>query len=475
MRRPIWDVSQNLSQEKEVFVDELIRAKIHLIQEHPFWGHIMIGTKMIRMDRIGTCATDGKNMYYNEEFIKKLSHNERVYILGHEAAHILLSHHLRTTLRMMETQQSLAQANIAADLAIAYILEKYKIGQEVDFAKLGTKGIHPDNIIDIMNLIGKQLTPEVMKRIETCCNDISFEEWYNIVEYKTNQPSGGGNGDKQNQSCENGQDGQGSNSEEGNDDQDQGQGKGDNEKDGGLPGKTDQENSEIFGLGGIIAPNQIKDTDEIEQEARIVQAFNYAKKEGRMPADLEREVLKILKPKQATTDDLLRDWLSEKTKDDYSYASPSPLSWCYEDSTMIIPGEDGERLGYIVIAIDTSGSISEDELNNFCEKINCLKSQYNFRCTVVYCDTQIYNPKEFQAEEDIVFNPRGGGGTRFTPVFEYVEDHLLEKNIVGLVYFTDLECNDYPGYEPQYPVLWLAWKGVSDHHKPPFGKIVIFE
>ena len=203
--------------------------------------------------------------------------------------------------------------------------------------------------------------------------------------------------------------------------------------------------------------------------------MNHAKREGRMPAGLEREIMNILKPQVASSEDLLRDWLSEKSKDDYSYASPSSLSWCYEESTMIIPGEDGERLGYICIAIDTSISISQEKLSNFCHKINKLKEQYNFRCTVVYCDTKIYNPREFQAEEDIIFEPCGRGGTMFTPVFNYIQEKLLDKNIVGLIYFTDLECSDYPDQEPQFPVLWLVWQEYSEHYTPPFGKTIVFK
>ena len=48
---------------------------------------------------------------------------------------------------------------------------------------------------------------------------------------------------------------------------------------------------------------------------------------------------------------------------------------------------------------------------------------------------------------------KGRGGTRFAPVFEYVDDHQLNPDCV--IYFTDLECNDF-GPDPGYPVLWAA-------------------
>jgi predicted metal-dependent peptidase len=63
-------------------------------------------------------------------------------------------------------------------------------------------------------------------------------------------------------------------------------------------------------------------------------------------------------------------------------------------------------------------------------------------------------------------NAHGRGGTRFTPVFDYVEEHDLQPD--ALVYFTDLGCSDYPD-DPGYPVIWAATERAT---KPPFGDVI---
>jgi predicted metal-dependent peptidase len=60
----------------------------------------------------------------------------------------------------------------------------------------------------------------------------------------------------------------------------------------------------------------------------------------------------------------------------------------------------------------------------------------------------------------------GGGGTNFSPPFEWVEEEAVQP--VGLVYFTDL-AGAFPVVEPDYPVLWLNY-GMEE--KAPFGETV---
>ena len=58
---------------------------------------------------------------------------------------------------------------------------------------------------------------------------------------------------------------------------------------------------------------------------------------------------------------------------------------------------------------------------------------------------------------------KGGGGTDFRAVFEYVEQNLYDTNL--LLYFTDLD-GIFPKEEPLYDVVWIA----SQEGDIPFGK-----
>ena len=59
-------------------------------------------------------------------------------------------------------------------------------------------------------------------------------------------------------------------------------------------------------------------------------------------------------------------------------------------------------------------------------------------------------------------NWSGGGGTRFTPIFDWVEREGRAPD--ALIYFTDA-MGEFPEREPAYPVLWLV-KGCG---KVPWG------
>jgi predicted metal-dependent peptidase len=83
----------------------------------------------------------------------------------------------------------------------------------------------------------------------------------------------------------------------------------------------------------------------------------------------------------------------------------------------------------------------------------------------VYCDYTVAKAEEQDADE---FNPEdirmvGEGGTRFQPVFDWVEEQGIEPE--GLIYMTDLE-GPMP-VDPGYPVLWVTPDFIQ--HVAPFG------
>jgi predicted metal-dependent peptidase len=60
-------------------------------------------------------------------------------------------------------------------------------------------------------------------------------------------------------------------------------------------------------------------------------------------------------------------------------------------------------------------------------------------------------------------NLYGRGGTRFVPVFEWLENAGCRPDL--LVYFTDAE-GEFPKSEPDFPVLWL----IKGRGKVPWGQ-----
>ena len=131
-----------------------------------------------------------------------------------------------------------------------------------------------------------------------------------------------------------------------------------------------------------------------------------------------------------------------------------------------MPSMYSETVGEIVYAIDTSGSISNDDLQVAASEANALHHEVRPTKTIVmYCDAQVHQVDEFGADDTVTFNMVGRGGTSFVPVFEEIEARMLRPKC--LVFFTD-GYGDYPAIEPDYPVLWVETTDVV----PPFGEVI---
>ena len=127
-----------------------------------------------------------------------------------------------------------------------------------------------------------------------------------------------------------------------------------------------------------------------------------------------------------------------------------------------------------VTVIDTSGSVEEEKLRRFLEKTyQILKSgqesedRVNFHLVqcdaLVQKDVKITSEKELeQVMEDLTLY--GRGGTDFRPAFEYIEE--LRKNgeltnLNGMLYFTD-GMGVYPRKKPEYQVAFIYDSEVLD-------------
>lgn len=232
-----------------------------------------------------------------------------------------------------------------------------------------------------------------------------------------------------------------------------------------LPDKTGQGpgGDNIFGppwnWGAVEdapgAENEDK-REELEAEVRqdVINAINAAKVMGKMPVGLERFIGKIQESKLPWKRILARFFRSV-AKNDTNWMRPNKR---YLASKVILPSLYSEAMGPLVIGVDTSGSMGQEELEKGFGVVNgILKQTKPESIHVIYCDAevgnvQVFKPKDYPIRADR-FKPKGGGGTSFVPVFEYVKEKKL--NPCALLYFTDL-LGCFPDKPPKYPVLWLA-------------------
>lgn len=189
----------------------------------------------------------------------------------------------------------------------------------------------------------------------------------------------------------------------------------------------------------------------------LAQAATIARQKGDLPLGLERLVNIVLYP-QVDWHQALAQFL-QPTRSDYSFSPPDRR---FLDSDIILPDFSGEGIEDIVIAIDTSGSIRNNELGQFLAEVRALIATWpSLSGHLVTCDAAV---QEWFALDDLPpIKFKGGGGTDFRPVFKEVAKRGITPSC--LIYLTD-GAGDFPKGAP-YPVLWVVVDNPS--LQVPFG------
>ena len=200
-----------------------------------------------------------------------------------------------------------------------------------------------------------------------------------------------------------------------------------------------------------------------ETRTKIVQAATQAKAWGKLPGDLERMIKEIVDPRMPWQE-LLRRFVQRAAKNDYRFFPPNRR---HVAAGLYLPSVRSDELGSVVIAVDTSGSIGEAELNKFSAEISGILDAYDAEITVVYFDSRVCGTQHFNRQDlPLKLEPQGGGGTDFIPAMEWV-DAEMESPPDCMIYLTDLCCNSYPN-DPGFPVLWVS----TTEREAPFGETV---
>lgn len=106
----------------------------------------------------------------------------------------------------------------------------------------------------------------------------------------------------------------------------------------------------------------------------------------------------------------------------------------------------------IVVALDISGSISDQEFNQAIQEVLDILKNYNHEITIIECDSEIRRVYNVKSVKDIKDRINIRGGTKFTPVFEYANHHKVNL----LVYFTDGKGEEKLLTIPRgYKTLWV--------------------
>ncbi len=379
---------------------------------------------------------------------------EQAAILVHEIIHIMLKHHLRTTKKLLK-KYTMRQIQIAADYEVNSILKDMGMGVH---DMLYDKRFHNMPFEKIL----KELFPEQEDQTDDQNNQACQSQ-----NQKGSSSSGSGDGTTETQPDLGDGENPGRPGRPGNKTSaDQPAGAGKNQKSPGrdsvnnpVPGPEDVGQFEPYKVQGKA--DDLKESESMDRA--LVQASVAA--QGNLPAALKRILERIQTPpmdwRQAT-----QDFVSELDQGDFSWRRPK------QRYGALLPTTYDEALGSIMFAIDTSGSVTRQQLNLFASQLLQAMEQISpKKLYVCWFDTRTHI-QEFGVECPPTLDelkPRGGGGTDYMPVIKAAEDNAVD----GLIILTDGECTRYR--RTSIPILWVLTGRVPRYFKPPHGQVVKLE
>ena len=207
--------------------------------------------------------------------------------------------------------------------------------------------------------------------------------------------------------------------------------------------------------------------DEIKQAT--IQAAQAAG-EG-VPDSIKRMISELVAPKMDWRD-ILRTQLESSLKNDFTFMRPSKRS-----GDVIFPGMNKDEELNIAVALDTSGSISPVMLRDFLSEVQGIMDQYQaYRVHIFQFDTGVYGAEDFTSDDGRTMDEyelKGGGGTDFDVVFNYMEEYGIEPD--QLVMFTD----GYPwgswGNAEYCDTLFVIHGDKQRRLQSPFGVTVHYD
>uniref|UniRef100_A0A6M3X4C1 Putative metal-dependent peptidase n=1 Tax=viral metagenome TaxID=1070528 RepID=A0A6M3X4C1_9ZZZZ len=210
-------------------------------------------------------------------------------------------------------------------------------------------------------------------------------------------------------------------------------------------------------LGNDVIPAKDKSQAGVDKAKQMIsQAAAVAKAMGKLPEHVQAAIDEIFKPK-VDWKEQLRQFLTEATPSDYSFSRPNRRYIAGEDP-MYLPSMHGhDSMESLVFIMDTSGSITMDELKQgLGEVVGAVEDVCPKRLVVAYCDAAVQHHDVFdqpgEAEVATSFKRHGAGGTSMPAGLKWATRNFpnTKAAIVWTDGYTDFgDEDDYP-----FPVLW---------------------
>ncbi len=396
----------------DAMLKNIYRARVRMLQQQPFFGYLACELVPKEENTIPTMATDGRKIYYSRDYVKSLTEEQLMFAVAHEVQHLILDTIGRQGTRIPELW------NVATDYTINLILKD----SGFDLA--------PKVLVDekYRGKTAEWIYRDIMKNAKkvsgSCCSQAEMGE--QLGKKGKNSKGAGSQGQSKNTA-------------------------------GAPQGGQGSLKSGQGSPGGNIQPQKPsqaeKDKVREDWKQKVARATMLVKRsKGTLAGSLEESIESVYVEKVDWRSMLWR-FVQDTARNDYTY---SRINKKYAHMGIYLPTLKSEGFERIVIAVDTSGSISDKDLREFLGEIRNIADQFEIQFTLIAADSEIRNVYEFdssssfQGEDEIKLG--GRGGTSHIPVFEYVEEHDLNPR--AMICLTD-GYTDIPEEPPGYSVLWI--------------------
>lgn len=513
-------------------IKRLQNARLNLLSKQPFYALLLLHMKFALDITCETAYTDGNRIAFNPDFMDAISDKELEFVLMHEVLHAALGHPFRRQ-SDYDTECYDKACDIVVNSNILYsfnmdissiTLKKFGVSMHLTpSGKEGYKFTVEEVYNELLKASGKTqknsdlgsgnggngsgidgLLEGQGGKDENKTEESNDQE--DSSNNKSNKGKGGGNGE-----CDGSGDGDGNNRGKSSKGLANGSGKGKSGKGQGSGGGGEITEDDLNVLiaellkgravHGKVDPNSSIIDDKIEDSEKqgmvddhsfwngdeednigrdtwlnrmidatdIIAQSNGGKGRGTMPLAAQR-VIEELKNPTLDWRTILNEFVQEEICD-YSFSPPDKRM---EDSPFFLPdfNEKDESIKDILFMIDTSGSMSDVQITECYSEIYGAIGQFGGKLQgkLGFFDAVVVEPIPFENEDEFkIIRPKGGGGTSFDIIFDYVEKEMEEEPPVSIVILTD-------GYAPipdesragGIPVLWII---NNDSVTPPWGKI----
>ena len=245
----------------------------------------------------------------------------------------------------------------------------------------------------------------------------------------------------------------------------------------------EEENSQIINSDNVTGANDHcwgDDGEEYEDifantKEFINQSFNMMNEEtrGLMPDSFISQVKKINEPPKINWKSILKKYIGTISADQIH--TRRRLNRRQPDR-FDLSGKMNDKVLKIVVAIDTSGSMTDRQVELIFNELFAILAKRKYIITVIECDAAIQRIYKVKKPSDVQLNVLGRGGTSYKPVIKYINENREYRDAL-LIYFTDGFGDEAIPKPLTYRNLWVITDGTPDQLSlaEPYGIVISME